>query len=197
MSKTNVDKSKVTEALEPQKYLEHLWHYFDGGLAYIDSDGYFLKVNPNFCELVGYTESELLHRRNQDISHPDDVYDDLEMKQKLYNGNLDYYIMNKRYITKNNNIIWIKIKVTKILDNQGNVQHLVKQLARAIIVSDSQEYEPKKIYAQYNWLYTAIPWIGSVLLLIAGAIWHYATINQIVKDHDNKIQHLEEVLNNK
>src|SRR6202044_1081078 len=43
------------------------------GLALTSPDGRWLKVNRALCDLVGYSESELLARTFRDITHPDDI----------------------------------------------------------------------------------------------------------------------------
>src|SRR5437588_6154654 len=43
------------------------------GMAFVSPDGHWLKVNRAVCEMLGYSEEELLERRSADVTHPDDV----------------------------------------------------------------------------------------------------------------------------
>jgi PAS domain S-box-containing protein len=56
---------------------ENAFQYAAGGMALVGLDGRFLKINPAFCELLGYAEPELLVLDFQTITHPDDLEADL------------------------------------------------------------------------------------------------------------------------
>ena len=69
-------------------------------------DGSWPRVNPSVCDIVGYTEAELLTRTFQDITHPDDLEPDLENVRCLLAGELPAYHMEKRYFHKDGHIVW-------------------------------------------------------------------------------------------
>ena len=96
------------------------WHPFfdnlDIGVALVAKDGDFLKVNPFLCEIVEYTESEILKRTFQEITHPSDLQADLEMVKKIILGEIPGYRMTKRYITKTNKVVWVELIVLSISD---------------------------------------------------------------------------------
>ena len=56
------------------------------GIALVALDGGWLRVNPRLCEIVGYTEEELLQRTFQDITHPDDLDLDLALLEATLAG---------------------------------------------------------------------------------------------------------------
>lgn len=43
------------------------------GVVHVGLDGAFLKVNRTCCEMLGYSEKELLARKFADVTHPDDI----------------------------------------------------------------------------------------------------------------------------
>src|SRR5919202_2853327 len=53
------------------------------GIALTDLTGQFLLVNQRFCDIVGYPMAEVLHKRKEDISHPDDLPRHTELFQRL------------------------------------------------------------------------------------------------------------------
>ena len=48
------------------------------GITHVARDGRFLRINRKFCDIVGYVQAQLLQRTFQDITHPDDLDDDLQ-----------------------------------------------------------------------------------------------------------------------
>lgn len=85
------------------------------GIGYIDSlGGYFLEINEKYCKLLEYSEQELQNRTFQSVTHPDDLNEDLSNLEKLKQGTIREYAMEKRYITKSGKIIWTNITVSPL-----------------------------------------------------------------------------------
>ncbi|MGZ3679768.1 MAG: PAS domain S-box protein, partial [Ktedonobacterales bacterium] len=81
------------------------------GMAHTALDGYWLRVNERMCAITGYSRKELLTRRFQDITHPDDVEANLSHARDLLAGKIQTYTMEKRYIRKNGSHIWVNLTV--------------------------------------------------------------------------------------
>lgn len=96
-----------------------LWDNSLIGLAFVDANGTFLSINSTYCEIVEYTQDEIVGRTSQEITHPTDLDHHLAMVKKLIAGELDFYIMLKKYITKTGKIIEVKIKVLAIRNNDS------------------------------------------------------------------------------
>ena len=43
------------------------------GVAHVNPDGRWLRLNRKFCEIAGYEQEEILKLKFQDITHPDDL----------------------------------------------------------------------------------------------------------------------------
>ncbi len=66
----------LVDRLARQRALHDLERLFDlsqDSLVVARLDGYFVRVNPQLCELLGYDEQELLSRPFTSFLHPDDV----------------------------------------------------------------------------------------------------------------------------
>lgn len=98
------------------------------GMALLDEKGKWLRVNKRVCEIVGYTESELLQLTFQDITHPDDLDADLNLLGELVRGERDHYQMEKRYFNKNGSIVYIILAVSLVRDRSGGVLHFISQI---------------------------------------------------------------------
>ena len=81
------------------------------GVAHVGFDGAWLRVNRRLCEIVGYPEEELRRLTFQDITHPDDLGDDLALFGRLLEGKIPSYTMRKRYFRKGGGLIWIQLTV--------------------------------------------------------------------------------------
>jgi PAS domain S-box-containing protein len=100
----------------------------DSGLAHVGLDGRFLRVNPRLCELLGYTEAELVGRRVKDISHPDDRDAADGPRARLYAGEIDSVRLEKRYRRKNGEIVWLSLAIALERDASGRPLYAVSVL---------------------------------------------------------------------
>ena len=75
-------------------------------MALISLDGRYERVNPAMCALTGYAEAELVGLTIADITHPDDVADDLAAVAALVAGERDSVVLEKRYLTPGGDCIW-------------------------------------------------------------------------------------------
>lgn len=98
------------------------------GMALVAPDGRWLKVNRSLCRLVGYEEDELLSLSFQDITHPDDLDADLSQVQRMLGGEIETYEMEKRYIRKDGEIVWILLTVSLVNDAAGAPLYFVSQI---------------------------------------------------------------------
>ncbi len=80
------------------------------GIAILDSlSGRFTQINRTYCDIVGYSEEEMLNLTFQDITHPDDLQTDLDWGQQLISGKINSFRMEKRYFHKNGAVIWVNL----------------------------------------------------------------------------------------
>jgi PAS domain S-box-containing protein len=100
------------------------------GVALVGLDGTWLQVNERMCELLGYERDELVTRKFQDITHPDDLQGDLQLISELMAGRIKNYKMDKRYIRKDGGIIWASLTVALQNGADGAPLHFIS------IVSD-------------------------------------------------------------
>ena len=98
------------------------------GMALVATNGHFLKVNQALCQIVGYTEVELLATDFQSITHPDDLAADLSRVRRLLAGEVASYQMEKRYIHKDGRVVWILLNVSLVRDGVGQPQYFIAQI---------------------------------------------------------------------
>jgi len=89
------------------------------GMALLDMNGNFFQVNQALCEMVQYTEEELLSRRFV-LTHPDDLERSEFVMAQLKAGKIRKNIMEKRYIRKDGTCIFALHNISLIRDKNGN-----------------------------------------------------------------------------
>jgi PAS domain S-box-containing protein len=95
------------------------------GVAHVKPDGHWLRVNRKMCEILGYSEDELLTMTFQEVTHPEDLPADLLEVEKILNGAQDNFSMEKRYIRKDGSPVWVNLGVSVLRNSNGKVEHLI------------------------------------------------------------------------
>jgi diguanylate cyclase (GGDEF)-like protein/PAS domain S-box-containing protein len=99
------------------------------GIALVTPDGRFIKVNRSLCELTGHSETALLVRSFQAITHPDDLDADLAYVEDVLAGRRRTYQMEKRYFHADGHIIWVMLSVSLVRDAAGMPLYFISQIA--------------------------------------------------------------------
>jgi len=95
------------------------------GIAHVAPDGHFLRLNSRFCEIAGRPYEDLLQGSFPDITHPDDLDRDVENVHRLLNGEADTYVMQKRYVRPNDEIVWVNLTVSLVRRSDGSPDFFV------------------------------------------------------------------------
>ena len=98
------------------------------GMATCDPDGRFLRVNKSFCNMIGYTEVELLPMTYKDITPPDIVAADAAAVQKVLRGELPVYRTEKQYVRKGGDRVWGRVTVSAVRDRQDEFVYLLAMI---------------------------------------------------------------------
>ncbi len=95
------------------------------GIAHVAPDGTWLRVNRKFCTITGYSEPELCSLTFGDITHPDDVDADRAQASSLLRGEITTYSMEKRYIRKDGDSIWVNLTVSLANGEDGKPEYFI------------------------------------------------------------------------
>ncbi|EMR12804.1 hypothetical protein MPL1_08417 [Methylophaga lonarensis MPL] len=124
------------------------------GMALVGLHGEWIDVNHALCQILGYSESELLQRTFMELTHPDDLGLDLEQVRRLISGEIRHYQMEKRYLTKSGDVIYALLSVSLVRNSEGQPVHFVSQIED--ISARKQEEERIRTLAFYDVL-TGLP----------------------------------------
>lgn len=97
------------------------------GFSVIDLEGRFLECSPAYCSITGYSEAELLAiQYPRSLTHPDDMPKTLDNVRSLIAGEIVNFVLEKRYIRKDGETIWVENSVSLIRDKDGRPQKIVR-----------------------------------------------------------------------
>ncbi|MDB6114187.1 MAG: sensor histidine kinase response regulator [Lacunisphaera sp.] len=123
-------RAQTESALREQSELRRqIFDRAPGGVALVDLDYHFLKVNEAFCQMFGYTREELLRLTFVQITHPDDVARTIASNQQVASGGVDRVQFEKRYIRKDGSILEAAVSIGLIRDAGGAPKYLVGQIS--------------------------------------------------------------------
>jgi len=135
----------ITARLKAQKLLveselkfRNFFAYSNVGMVITDLKGNFINVNNEFCKILGYKEEELLKMRFHDISHLEDLEKDLKELQKVLDGKTNSFQIEKRYLKKNGEYVWVGLNGTTLTNAKGEIYNLIAQIQD---ITDIKLYE--------------------------------------------------------
>jgi PAS domain S-box-containing protein len=125
-SALDITERKVAE--ENKERFLSVFDYSAVGMALVGFDGHWIRVNRALCEILGYSEQELLATNFQSLTHPDDLDADLSHAQKVFTGQLRFYHLEKRYIHKQGHVVWVTLTASAVPDSSGKVSYGIAQV---------------------------------------------------------------------
>lgn len=130
------------ELISTSNKLSNIIDYASVGIAYANKNGEIESLNHMFLQILEYEdENELIGVHFSHFTHPDDIKKDLDYVAEIIAGKINTFNLEKRYITKNKNIKWIDLRVSAILDNDGEVLNFV---AMVIDITENKEAQAEK-----------------------------------------------------
>jgi PAS domain S-box-containing protein len=114
-----LDRSKIDLRQQEERF-QTIFEYAPIAIVITELSTFrYLKVNQAMCDMMGYSAQELEQKTFLDITHPDDVQEDLKTCHTLIKGEIQQFCLEKRYIRKSGEIIWGSLTVTLIHDPNG------------------------------------------------------------------------------
>jgi PAS domain S-box-containing protein len=124
----STERRRDAELREAEERFRSAFENAPIGIALVGPDGDWLRVNRTLCELLGYTEEELLGRTFQQITYPEDLDADLEFVRQVLAGEIRTYQMEKRYLRKDGSLVWALLSVSLVRGDDGDPRYFVSQI---------------------------------------------------------------------
>lgn len=149
-----LEQERVSKALMESE--EHFRNAFDhaAGMALISPIGHWLQVNNSLCQMLGFSENDLLQKNFQELTHPDDLPDDLVHIYRVLEGKTRIDQREKRYLHSSGNPIWVLQSASLVNNSKGQAQHLILQIQD---ITERKEAEARVQHAAYHDTLTGLP----------------------------------------
>jgi diguanylate cyclase (GGDEF)-like protein/PAS domain S-box-containing protein len=117
------DVTEKTRAEQAERELETrfrtLFERAQAGMVFTNVDGHITIVNPAFCQLVGYSESELRSLSMLDITHPDDMPTLHDAMRQMLSGDVEGMRIEKRTVRKDGEPVWVDLTTRLVRGRDG------------------------------------------------------------------------------
>jgi PAS domain S-box-containing protein len=120
------ERKRAEEAL--RKSEERFRSYFEQGLmgmAVSRADKRWVEINDRLCEILGYSQEELLQKIFTDFIHPDDLEASHIFYHRLMTGEIDHGTVERRYIRKDGKLVYLIIFAKCFHTPDGKIDHIL------------------------------------------------------------------------
>ncbi len=116
-----IDERKKSQnaIVESEEKFRKVFENAQMGMTLVDKNFHFAHVNRAFCDFLGYSPKELIGRTFEEITYPEDLTQNVANAEglKFSKG----FRMQKRYLHKNESVLWANLSVTAFLDAKGEL----------------------------------------------------------------------------
>jgi PAS domain S-box-containing protein len=167
------------------------------GIALISPDGYWLKVNPALCQILGYTEQEFYALTVDQITHPDDLEPHVEAFRRALAGEISISQIEKRYLHKLGHPVWTICAAVLVRDRDNVPLYFVTQVQDITERREIDQLKQEFISIVSHELRTPLTSIqGSLGLLTAGVLNDEPdTMNHMLTIAESEAQRLVRLVN--
>jgi diguanylate cyclase (GGDEF)-like protein/PAS domain S-box-containing protein len=124
------------------------------GMGLVAPDGRWIQVNKSLCDMLGFSEAELLLGTFQRITHPEDLSLLLEQLNKLREGTISSLQLEQRFFHKSGQIRWVLLSVATIKDTQSHAANLIFQMQD---IGNRKQAEKKLVHDAFHDALTGLP----------------------------------------
>ncbi len=143
-----------TDLLQSDRAFRKAFENSVSGRAITDRDGRYLFVNRALCQLLGYSEEELLSMTFAQVTDGQDVAAQSYLRQRVIDGEIDGFRLEKRYVHKAGNAIWVRLTASSVSDQAGHFLYFITEVQD---ISDRKRFEDLLTFLTDNDPLTGLP----------------------------------------
>ena len=113
------------------------------GIVWATAEGKMINANETFCKILDSTLADLLKVNYGDYTFPDDLITEKPLFEKLKQGVIDNYVLEKRYVTLKGTIKWVKVNLSTNKNETGKIRYIT-----CIVQEIGERKESEKLLEQ-------------------------------------------------
>ena len=146
LEKDILERKRIEESLrESEHRFRATFEQAAVGIAHVDLDGRFLRVNDKLCEITGYSREELHRLHFIDLTVPEDRGESEKARRAMLAGTRKSYTAEKRYQRRNGEQLWVNLIVTLVRDRAGQPAYFMSVIGD---ITERKELEARLLRAQ-------------------------------------------------
>jgi diguanylate cyclase (GGDEF)-like protein/PAS domain S-box-containing protein len=152
--KAAVRKSARAELRKSETHFRDTFENATVGMALEDAEGRILDANRALCEMLGYSEDQLVGMAFPELTHPDDVERDLDALRQMLAGESNRYTAEKRYLHADGHEVWAILSVSLAHRSDADPLRFIVQMQD---ISARKRSEERFAYIAYHDELTDLP----------------------------------------
>ena len=149
------DRKQAEEALrKSEEQFRLIFELAPIGMMLTQLDGQFVKVNQALCHLLGYSLDDLTDKGLAEVTHPDDLIAEQQMTERLFQGEISHFQIEKRYFTRAGKVVNAISRTALIRDAASHASYCISQV---VDITDRKHMEEKLIHDAFYDSLTRLP----------------------------------------
>ncbi|MCM4167680.1 Adaptive-response sensory-kinase SasA [Arenibacter antarcticus] len=177
------------------------------GMMVINLEGELQKVNPRICEILGYSEMDLLKKSIFQLTHPEERETTFNLFEEIAVGKRENFRIEKRYIHADGKYVWVQIALAAVRNDSGEFTHLVSQIQdisdKKMLTDNLSEHNNRLINFAHIVSHNLRSHTSNISMLLDLAQQdyprvvkneYYKNVKQVSENMNETINHLNEIV---
>ena len=145
-----------------ERHLGNASEYSPIGMSLTAMDGSLREANRALCDLLGYSEQELLSNTRADVSHPDDAEMTRQQMAALVEAEPRLHRLEQRYVHRDGHVVWAAVSSVLLRDTEGRPLYFIDYI-QDLTAQRGAEERLRLSLERYRGLYESLP--GGVIVV--------------------------------
>jgi diguanylate cyclase (GGDEF)-like protein/PAS domain S-box-containing protein len=144
----------LCEMQESEERFRSAFDYAAIGMALVSPSGQWVQVNHSLCQILGYSEKELLSSNFQSLLHAEDVEAANRAIAQLLSGQVSATQIEQRFLHSFGDEVWVSLNASLIRATETQPQQLIFQIQN---ISDRKWAEARLLHDAFHDTLTGMP----------------------------------------